>query len=284
MEKTFNSYRSKALFTSIIMGVLVVYLLIKGLIVFAMGTILVWISILSNFEKKFGDAYKEEIVRRVLFSIVDEFTYKRRRGFLKDDIYGTQMVMAGNKYHSEDYIKGVYKGIDFELADVFVNDRRRRGKRVVDVEIFKGQWVRVNVDKVSPSSILVLNNHLTGMYSNRFVEEVLERVYMESVSFNNIYKVYSLRAHDAFYILTPDIIEKLVRLKDKKVSLYRSGTSLQLAIYSSVDLVKPSLLSGSNLSEELYRYEMEMKNVFSVMDMLLVRNSVYKPIARYRGS
>lgn len=283
MEREVNRFKIWGVIVLVGMGGLGVFLFFMDHSILALITLLLMLVILEGIDKRFKQVYKDIVVKRVLNSVLDEYSYRMKVGFFRNDVYATQLVAPGNIFKSEDLIKGTYRGIEFEMSDVIVQDRKRVGKRTVVVDVFRGQWVKVAVDKLAPSPLLVFHKSMKNTFSSGFHQNVMNQVEMESSLFNSIYRVFALSDHDAFYILTPDVINRLNQVTNDRVSMYHSGNIVQLAIGSQIDMMAPRLLSRANLSEEIYRYEKEIADILDVIDKVFVGGKSFKPIDRYAG-
>lgn len=274
MEKQLSKYKVWAVFDLLILGGLSLALFfLKQAFLAAVALVLMFL-ILDMISKRFVSQYKNFVVRRVLDRYLQSYEYHRRRGFLRNEVFATQLIAMGNQYHSEDYIKGFYKGIAFEMADVVVKDRKRVGRHTQTIDIFKGQWIKVKVKSKAPSPLLIFHKSMKPSYKRDFHQKVLREIHTESVAFNNTYRVFSLRDVDAFYILTPKVIERLNQLETDRVSMYQSGHTVCVALRSNRDILAPRLFSFSNVSEEIYRFEREMEAIVAVINTLFSNMSI----------
>lgn len=274
MEKQLSKYKFWAVFDLLILGGLSLALFfLKQAFLAAVALVLMFL-ILDMISKRFVSQYKNFVVRRVLDRYLQSYEYHRRRGFLRNEVFATQLIAMGNQYHSEDYIKGFYKGIAFEMADVVVKDRKRVGRHTQTIDIFKGQWIKVKVKSKAPSPLLIFDKSMKPSFKRDFHQKVLREIQTESVAFNNTYRVFSLRDVDAFYILTPKVIERLNQLETDRVSMYQSGHTVCVALRSNRDILAPRLFSFSNVSEEIYRFEREMEAIVAVINTLFSNMSI----------
>lgn len=274
MEKQLSKYKVWAVFDLLILGGLSLALFFLNQAFLAAVALVLMFLILDMISKRFVTQYKNFVVRRVLDRYLQSYEYHRHRGFLRNEVFATQLIAMGNQYHSEDYIKGFYKGIAFEMADVVVKDRKRVGRHTQTIDIFKGQWIKVKVKSKAPSPLLIFHKSMKPSFKRDFHQKVLREIQTESVAFNNTYRVFSLRDVDAFYILTPKVIERLNQLETDRVSMYQSGHTVCVALRSNRDILAPRLFSFSNVSEEIYRFEREMEAIVAVINTLFSNMSI----------
>ena len=121
------------------------------------------------------------------------------------------MMNTRDKYHSNDYISAKYKEINFECADVHIEEEYRDSDGDTSyTTIFKGQWFIFDFNKNFKANIQICEKSFRGTKRGVFFSnEVYEKVKMEDVDFNSMFKIYAENELDAFYILTPNMMEKI---------------------------------------------------------------------------
>ena len=73
-------------------------------------------------------------------------------------------------------------------------------------------------------------------------EEKFKKVSMESESFNKRFNVFAQNEHDAFYIITPSLMEKIERLDDNnkgKLLFCFINNKLHIGVYDGKDSFEP---------------------------------------------
>lgn len=76
-----------------------------------------------NPKNKFELAYKKLIVLDVFKKTFENVTYKPDKGIPERTIRKLNMISSGNLYYSNDYIRATYKDINFESADVWIEEK-----------------------------------------------------------------------------------------------------------------------------------------------------------------
>lgn len=66
--------------------------------------------------------YKKIIVYDIMKKKYKDVTYKPMEGFSKERIDALNMLQTGSIYKSSDYVRGIYKNISFECADLLIQD------------------------------------------------------------------------------------------------------------------------------------------------------------------
>ena len=186
----------------------------------------------KNFDEM-KELYKEAFVREPLMNNFENVTYEPQWGFPADTVESFQLCQMGNQFYSEDYIRASYAGVDFEIAEVRVYDVYSTDDRDErSTTYFEGRMMVFHLpDKaVYPMSIF------SRKYKHRAIsrrEAKQTKVEFESSRFNKAYDVYAQNEHDAFYLITPQFMERLEILADKYadgIALHMIGNSVALAI------------------------------------------------------
>lgn len=157
--------------------------------------------------KEYRDLYKNTFVKSMLSSMLDDVEYDWHMGFTEIDVMGFGIIKMGNLFQSEDYIRASYKGVNFRQADVIIKHETGSGKNQRVQTYFSGRMFEFDFSSKSVANVKVFskqyNSHLN-------LEDF--KLETENVAFNKNFKVYSTNAHDAFYILTPHMMEKLMAI------------------------------------------------------------------------
>jgi len=88
---------------------------------------------------RYRELYKETFVNSLLKTMLDDVYYDWRAGFSEMDVMGFGIVKMGNRYHSEDYLKGSYNGVKFRQADVTIRHETGSGDDKSVTTYFSGR-------------------------------------------------------------------------------------------------------------------------------------------------
>lgn len=161
--------------------------------------------------------YKELFVKGALEKNFQNVFYNPDWGFSKDDVKKFNLVKMGSDFSSEDYIKASYNGINFELSDVYVADTTSDGENSSTTIFFKGRMIIFNLSDKKVSYLRMFSNNFR--YSAVRRKDKPNKVDLESVEFNKEFSVYSENAHDVFYLLTPQYMERIQSLNARYKSI-----------------------------------------------------------------
>ena len=181
-------------------------LLIFAAIVLAIGLLCVLVELKSvNKSVMFKGCH--EIARVVLNN--GSFSYKHCDiKYFKE----VPFFSNGDVFKSEGELQGTYRGINVRLQDLSVTRLIHNSNNTTDTEIvFDGVVARVSpLNKKIDSQILVIENRFSNAIFSIMKQE--NKCEMEDENFNKTYDVFSTSQHDCFYILTPQVIQKLQEL------------------------------------------------------------------------
>ncbi len=192
--------------TYIIVGVigvaLFLFIPVIGLILIILATFL-----FSRSKKMIKEEIGAKIAQDVIGRYIDDLIYDPHGSFDTTIINGIYMDFPNyDRIHSNDLIKGTYKGHRLMMCDLRLSERQTtsngRGTRTHYVTVFAGPYIAISFDKTITSSVTVSHH--------RFFSQ--GNIKMESEHFNENYNVTSESEHDAFYILTPQMMERIERI------------------------------------------------------------------------
>lgn len=195
---------------------------------------------------RFSKYYKERYVLEVLRSdrSFTNLTYEVKAGFDMEEVTGMNLFLMGDKtfYLSEDILRGYYKGRAFSFGDVKTGRSTQAGELRYKENLFYGQVVvlyRLEDQKESDGLLLVRDHLLLGPNGGS-----IERVQTESVAFHDKFDVFAEKPLNAFYILTPPFMEKIMELSERiegELSLCFYKHTVYAAVNSKKDVFDPDV-------------------------------------------
>jgi len=171
--------------------------------------------------------FKEIFLTNELKKIFPKSKYTARKGFSKNEVYNSNVLKKKDRYYSEDMIVGEFSDVKFRSADVTIKEVRYSGKRTKVVTTFQGRVFEFGFNKRFKANLLLIQ---PGKFRP---SRKWNKIKLESVTFNSQLKAYTDGAHDTFYILTPQVMEKLLYLDRKyydKISFSFINNKLYIAI------------------------------------------------------
>ncbi len=225
---------------------------------------------------KIKEFLAENLIKGYLAKTFDEFEYQAKSR-LSDHIVKSKMYISGriDEIDGSDYIRGVYKGLDFEMSDIKLTEvrvhRNSKGERREEkVTIFKGTWCVCDFKKRLESDLWITEK-------TSFLDLNFFTVKTDSEAFNKRFAVRTDTPHEAFYVLTPHMMEYIEEM-DKKANgdihfcFFRDGK-----VYIAINSNKDSFEFGFNCDIESARKTIE-KDLSYITDFIdeIMASSYYR--------
>ena len=228
------------------------------LMIFGALTGIVITALIPNpSKKKYYDAVKYSAIRGQFEKAFGEVMVDYNKGFSENFISHTGLLQMGNEYSSDDYVSGVCNGVPFSRSDVYIasSSSDSEGNSSTTV-FFEGRWMVFDFPKELSGDLQVFekNFHYAKKRKGIFTKKAERRheIFLEDESFNKRYVVMAQDDHDAFYFLTPHMMEKIDRYcsqSDGRFMLGILGNRLHVAINNSKNPMEPSLFRKNDVEE-----------------------------------
>lgn len=201
------------------MSALFVAKIVVAAVVLAVGTLgVLGYLLVRHAYDKFNFNYKSKYVTQVLNGIsgFEGLEYHPEGGFTWDEIRNAAVVACGEKkyFESEDQLFGEYEHVKFRISDVVTKKLVRRDGKTKTEEIFGGQVIcLLGFDdlKVSKGHIQIFEKEFLSNFAGWKAEHQIQT---ENEAFQSRFRVYADDEHNAYYILTPQRIEKIMEFAD----------------------------------------------------------------------
>ena len=292
LEGKRKKYRNR-IFLSIIIFAIIVYCITSlatvydDFIIFLIFSIIIGVTIsiflTSGPRKKYSKAYKEYFVLKGLKKIFTDLNYEPESGIPRSTIADTHMMNTGDIYKSNDFISGKYKDVAFSQADVDIQEEQQTtdsngNTTTYYVTIFRGRWMIFDFNKEFKANVQVCEKGFGNNITRSKIK--YEKVEMESDAFNKKFNIYAQNAHDAFYILTPSLMEKIDNLEKRnkgKILLCFINNQLHVGLYDGKDSFEPSsCFKEINEEEELKRASVDIEQITMFVDELQLDNTLFR--------
>ena len=214
---------------------LVVFMVILPAVVVAIVIAISTHDELTNYKK----AYKGYFVERELNKTFSDIKYSHDAGLDENILASTGMIYTGDRYTSNDLTIGKYKNVNFAQADVHMEEEYKDDDGDTHYRtIFLGRFMIFEFPKKFKSRMML--SHYGSPCGKS--EGKLNFMETESVEFNKAFALYAEDGMEAFYILTPDFMERvqeLGRSHNDEVSIYFAENKMIVAINDGDDVFEP---------------------------------------------
>lgn len=230
--------------------------------------VVVCVAIANQSGKKvklqYKELYKETFVNGMLKSMLEDVSYDWRGGFSELDVGTFGIVKIGNIFKSEDYLSGSYKGVKFRQADVTIRHETGSGDDRQVTTYFEGRMFEFKFDGKSVQNVKVFSNLYKSWLNLRG-----ENVDLENVQFNKTFDVYTPEPLDAFYILTPQMMERITRLHRRYNNIgFRFGDGRLCVAINGPDSFDGDYKKKISYPEEYARVKGEVQVIIDIIEMI----------------
>ena len=122
--------------------------------------VLAFIIVLINStkaNKQYRLYYKTHYIDAMIKSVIPSGQYQPDQGFPEAMIANTGLVVTGNRYHSEDLITGVYNNVEFQRADVLIqNETTNQEGQTETTTYFRGRWMIFESNKYFQADLQII--------------------------------------------------------------------------------------------------------------------------------
>jgi len=256
-----------------------------GLLVLAgatMAAVIGWVTF-SRRQKEFRSAYKQLVINNAAAGMFDRYLYSPEAGISRDEIAATGIMSLGNRYSSEDMVEGVYKGVSFRRADMYIADHRSNGKSSYTVVYLRGSWLTFQYNKKFLADLQVCTKDFgyeraktSRLFNSK--EERRHKFETESIEFNRAFDCNCQQDAEAFYLLTPRVMQMLLLLKDEFDCPFMVGfvnNQLHFALNSGKNNMEPSVFGELNYTAEIEKNRRELKIITNIVDSLAIDRQIF---------
>ena len=176
------------------------------------GFLCVGLITLKGYKGHIKEQLSRSVVPQVLSEIFDDVEYDAYRHISPEVIHASGAFPFGfDKASGGDYIKASYRGVGLELCDLMLEEEVREtstdsdGNSTSDTSnkiVFVGQWLILDFHKELSADL--------GVFEG--LRKRYDQIETENAEFNKRYGISCDSVHDAFYILTPNMMEHIMAM------------------------------------------------------------------------
>lgn len=201
------------------------------------GGYLFYILFVRRAYERFNLSFKTQYVLPTVESTgyFQDLSYDPHLGLSYTEIRDGVVVGCGESryFHSEDLLKGTYQNIRFHYCDVKTQYMSHSGKKQEIRTIFAGQVMRFASFDQSKRSFGHLQIFEKEFLSNVEGWTAQNKIKTEDEAFNKRFRVFAADSHNAFYILTPKMLEQITRFADEvgeQIAITFTGPVMYVAV------------------------------------------------------
>jgi hypothetical protein len=254
----------------------------------------------STKASEWRNTFKHRVMTRLMKLFHPSLTYAPNRAIAKQEYHLSMLFHNApdpDRYRGEDYIEGVIGKTDIRLSELHTECRQvtydsKGNRREYWVTIFRGLFISADFHKHFHGITLVLpdteQSWLGGFgqwlqsISAKLGNQPGELVKMEDPEFERLFKVFSTDPIEARYILTPNMIRRIVEFRKKtdspiRLSFVASRVFVAIPTYHD-HFEPPSLFAPADKlldPSTLAQYFEELKFALAVVDELNLNTRIW---------
>ncbi len=220
------------------------FMIVSG--VFIIGMI-VCIIIMTHINKKWKKVFHEQIMPKFLENAYPGSKFYPSKGYSQDEFMKPRFFQRPDRYTCNHLLEATYGQTSFSMMD-YQLERISVDKdgNVYYSTYAKGRYFDFSFPREFKGEVRVIEK--SGIFDFTFTK--LQKVELESVAFNKKFKTHATDQLTAFYVLTPQVQEKMLELE----SLFRGkvyyafiGKHLYIAVNDSRSSFNLSLMKKLNI-------------------------------------
>ena len=220
----------------------------------------------------YQNSIKEKIFPQIL-EFIGDFKFSTYVPSQVEKFKKSGLIPAFSVETNEDQITGMYKGVQLQLFETYLQKWKYRGKRRYLVSVFNGLIIVLNMNKDFSGKTLVKQDR--GSVSNWFENRSsgLENVKLEDPKFEEFFEVYSTDQIEARYLLTVSFMERLLELAEifdnAEIQLCFEDNKLLMTIPLRKPIFEPGpITEPENFVDDAQSLLKEMHLICQIVDTL----------------
>jgi len=237
------------------------------------------------YYRDFAYSFKTQIIEKLVKFIDENLQYQPHDKiplsiFMLSKIFTTEP----NRYGGDDLVTGKIGQTAIKFSEIDAKHESGSGKNRTVVQIFKGLFFVADFNKNFTCRTVVLPDtaeKLFGWLGQKLQEMNIFRgqlVKLEDAEFEQHFAVYSNDQIQARYILSPSLMERIVRFKaetGRKIYLSFVGSSVFVAIWFERNLFEPKLFSSMIDFETIREYYDDLALAVGIVDDLNLNTRIW---------
>ncbi len=238
----------------------------------------------SKKSKQYTLYFKENVVKNALCEVFDNVSFTPDAGIPWDVVSATGMINTGNRFNSNDLVTGTYKGVAFKQSDVLIEEETTDSEGNTSTStIFMGRWMIFDFNKEFRCEMQMISKGFFaskrkgGIFARK--ENKLNKLEFENEEFNKQFKVYAQNQEEAFYLITPQIMDALLKLRSESkapLMLMFTGGVLHIALQNNKDAFEAKIFGNNDPESEKERIVKDIRVITDFIDGMAMDRDIYK--------
>lgn len=233
----------------------------------------------EKVKSEYKNTFMKSLLPIAVKNILTDVQVDVNNGIPSYVIQETHSMSTGDRYHSSNFVSGKYKDIKVMMSDVHIQDEHEDSEGHTSyVTIFLGQWMIFDFNKNFKSNVQIWEKKVFGGISRRW-KSSLKKVELEDIEFNKKFKVLSENELDAFYIITPKLMERVKAVEaaiNGTIMLVFYNNQLHVAVYNNKTTFNVNIHKTINFEEFARESLKDLDAIIKFVDILELDNDLFK--------
>lgn len=287
LENQRKSLKNKYIFygLGIVLSFLIVFFLSKQNSIFiyigiaGIITFIILFLLLKKAKNLYRHDFKTNVVKEIVHLINPEWGYEPNGRILESTYRNSHLFPTHyDRYNGDDLVNGVIEKTDFRFSELHTEYKTvttdKDGKRTEQWHtIFKGLFAHADFNKEIKGETLVLPDTAEKLFGSfgKKLQSVSGRgklIKLENIEFEKQFVVYGSDQIEARYILTPTMMEAMVRVNKKykkDIHFAFSGSRVYMAMSFNKDLFEPRVFKSGVRFEDMK----QMNEQFGIIQTII---------------
>ncbi|MDE6208178.1 MAG: DUF3137 domain-containing protein [Lachnospiraceae bacterium] len=255
------SYFSVGGFVQIIIGCILFYVFCKGL----------------KYKKSKEEEYDEKVVKRAVAEVLPNAEFIRNECIDADILYKYGIIPTYDRHEKRGMIRYQKDKKDYCFSNIhLLRSRTDKDDRTYYETSYMGQaytgyyktrlsgTVRIFATKIMP----VIKKEINAGYVSKRPEET--KIETENIEFNDNFDVYATSEQDAFFLLSPLVMEQLLEMKKKykQIGVYISGNHVVIALNTNEIMFPERIYTKQGEADSLAISKAEVRKMLKMVELL----------------
>ncbi len=224
----------------------------------------------QSLTKEFKQLYKDVFAREVIHENLQNAIYLGDGGFSENAVGHMGLICIGRNFNSEDYLKAVYHGVEFEQADVnsWTSNSSPNFRSASTTTWFSGRILKMTIQGIDVKELQLYSKSFR--YPAQISGVAMHNVQSADVEFQHMFDVKAADTQEALRLLTPQFMEKLKRLSGnyQAIGMFLVRNQLFLALSTDRNTFDPEGLNQEiNYQQAIDRMQADIQDIKDLIDL-----------------
>ena len=227
---------------------------------------------LNKYTKEYTKEYKDFFISEIFERMFQNVTYKSDEK-TNNKIFSIKLFSKNiSEITTNDHISAQHKNINFDFADmrIYHND---------EPLMFIGQWYVFDFHKHFKEDVTIISKQYYEKKKEYLTIDNLNIVEVEDVVFNERFTILTKKDINAFYALTPQIIEKIKLLENNtkgNLILNFTKNKLHVGLNTCTDKFEPNIYKENDILEIENQTIKEITTMIDLIESLDLNKNIFR--------